>query len=521
MLLKFLRKKKNMKRIIWGLAILIIPAFVIWGAGTSDKKGRKGPNYAGKIFNRKVSFEEYADMWRVARDYLTRSFGGNIPSEVIDQMAWNRLILSEQAKRENIDTKDIEVAERIASFPAFQRDGVFDKKLYKAMLRDSVRAFEEKLRDDIRISKLREKVTARISVTDEEVKLAYKKKHEKIKASYISVPFKDFERDVRYQESDITEFYEGRKENFRTPEHINVKYIDIAFESFDKEVYIKEDQINRYFEEHISDFKKPDSEEMPTLDEAIKKDISERLALERKKSLAEELAYKVLDMVMDKNGLDEVAPLFTLESKETGFFSMQEEIPGIGWSYGFTSKAFELEPGEISNSLIKTDKAFYIIQLKEKKDSYIPEFREVRDSVIDTFTKERSIKFAEKKAKKLYLTLSPQGKGKGEGLEDIGLEIKQTDSMTRDGYIPTLGPAREFVEACASLETGQVAGPVKMQESWAIMRLDEYEDMDEVKFIEEKEDFKEGLLSRKKQEAFDKWFEELKKQANFVSHTLE
>ena len=55
MLLKFLRKRKNMKRIIWVLAILIIPAFVIWGAGTSDKKKRKGPDYAGKIFDRKVT----------------------------------------------------------------------------------------------------------------------------------------------------------------------------------------------------------------------------------------------------------------------------------------------------------------------------------------------------------------------------------------------------------------------------------------------------------------------------------
>jgi len=58
MLLKFLRKRKNMKRIMWALAILIIPAFVIWGAGTSEKRKEKGPSYAGKVFARKVSFEE-------------------------------------------------------------------------------------------------------------------------------------------------------------------------------------------------------------------------------------------------------------------------------------------------------------------------------------------------------------------------------------------------------------------------------------------------------------------------------
>ena len=102
MILRFLRKRKNMKRIMWALAILIIPAFVIWGAGSSGKSKRKGPDHAGKIFDKKISFEEYVDMWRVTRDNLTRSFGANIPLEFIDQMTWNRIILLEAAKREGI-----------------------------------------------------------------------------------------------------------------------------------------------------------------------------------------------------------------------------------------------------------------------------------------------------------------------------------------------------------------------------------------------------------------------------------
>ena len=263
---------------------------------------------------------------------------------------------------------------------------------------------------------------------------------------------------------------------------------------------------------------------MPTLDETIKKGISEKLAMEKKKSLAEELAYTVLDKALDKKNLDEAASPFALETKETGFFDMQQEIPGIGWSYEFTKKGFELEPEEIPNVLIKADNGFYIIQLKEKKESYLPLFAEVRDSVIESYIKSESIKLSEKKAKKVYLAikneLSPT-----EGFEnivrEIGLEPKQTDFITRDGYIATLGPAREFVEACVSLKTSQIAGPVKMLESWVIARLDEYEDIDEVKFIEEKKGFREELLSRKKEAAFDKWFEGLKKEANFVSHTSE
>ncbi|MBU4458206.1 MAG: hypothetical protein KJ902_05615, partial [Candidatus Omnitrophica bacterium] len=67
----------------------------------------------------------------------------------------------------------------------------------------------------------------------------------------------------------------------------------------------------------------------------------------------------------------------------------------------------------------------------------------------------------------------------------------------------------------------ETSSPIKMQESWVIVKLDEYKDIDETKFIEEKEDFKNGLLEQKKQEAFDEWFERLKKEADFVSYTAE
>lgn len=516
MLLKFLRKKKNMKRIVWGLAIIIIPAFVVWGAGSSGKKRGKGPDYAGKIFNKKISFDEYADMWRVTRDQVIRSFGNNAPPEFIDQMAWNRLLLLEAAKREKIVANDSEVVERITSAPAFQRDGKFDKKLYKSMLGQAAHSWENKLRDDILISKLREKITSSVSVTDEEVKKEYRKKFEKIKASYISMLSSEFEKDVRYQESDLIKFYRENKASLIRPDEVDIKYIEILFSQFDKELYVDEEAIKRYFEEHISDYKNPDSEEMPVLDEAIKNSVSEKLSMEKKISLAEELSYKALDNLLDKKDIEKTAQIFALQTKETGFFNMQQEVPGIGWSYEFTKKSFELDDGEISNVLIKTDKGFYMIQLKERKASYMPEFSETRDSVITSYTKNKSIELSEKEAKKIHARIK-----NGQTFESIGKEIKETALITRNDYIPALGPAKDFVEACALLKIGEIAGPIKMPETWAIPRLDEYQDMDDVKFIEEKESFAEELLAKKKQDSFNKYFEELKKKANFVSYTLE
>ncbi|MFA4991999.1 MAG: peptidylprolyl isomerase, partial [Candidatus Omnitrophota bacterium] len=336
MLLKFLRKRKNMKMIMWGIAILIIPAFVIWGSGTSDKKkeGNK-PDYAGRIFDKKISYDEYGDMWNVARDYAVKTFGNNAPAELIDQLAWDRIILLEDARRRKILVKDSEVVNAIASSPLFQKNGSFDKKLYKSMLGDAARAFEERLRDDLLISKLRETIIGPISISEDEAKKEFKKNFEKIKLSYIVMPFSDFEKDARYAEQDLLSFYDRNKNEFKKPEQVNVGYIEIPFAGFEPDTRVTDDEIKRYFEEHLSEFKKPDSDEAPALDDAIKNEITAKLSFKKKISMAEELAYKTLDEAIAKKELAAPARSNSLEVKETGLFTMQDEIPGIGWSYEF------------------------------------------------------------------------------------------------------------------------------------------------------------------------------------------
>ena len=522
MLLKFLRKRKNMKRIMWALAILIIPAFVIWGSGTSDKKREKGPDYAGRIFNKKISFEEYTDMWNVMRDYAFKSFGNNIPTELIDELAWSRLILLEEAKRENIYAKDSEVVEKIASFPAFQRNGFFDKKLYKSMLSDTARAFEEKLRDDIIISKIRENVTKGVWVNDEEVRKEYEFKFKKVGVSYVSIPFSGFEKDVTYKEPDLIKFYDFNKEIFRKAEEVNVKYIQILFSDFKNQVTVTDEEIKKYFEEHLPDYKKPDSSETPALDENIKNDIHEKLSLEKAKSLVEERAYKVLDEAIKKKSLEESAGLFFTDVKETGFFSGEREIPGIGWSYEFIKTSFELNPDDISKILIKLDNGLCIIQLKEKKKPYIPEFREVKELAAQAYIKDASIKLSKNNAEKFLSDINNEIKNGGtfeDAVKKYGLQVKQTEFLTEDSYIPDLGPAKEILKTALSSKIGQILGLIKGLNAWVILRPDEFQQIDETKFLEERDKFKEAVLSAKKEQTFDKWFQELKRKTGFISFT--
>jgi len=502
---------------MWALAILIIPAFVIWGAGTSGKDKGNKPDYAGKLFGKKISYEEYGNMWNVARDYAVKSLGNNAPAEYIDQITWSRIILIEGAKRENLSVTDKEVVESLASFPAFRRNGSFDKKLYKSMLGDTARQLEEKLRDDLLISKLKNKTTAGINVTDQEVKDEYKNKFEQTKLFYVLIPFSDFEKDVAYKDSDLENFYNQDSEAFKKSDQVDVKYLEIPYSRFESEVTIKDGQIQRFFEEHITDFKNPDSNENSILDDKLKNSIREKLALQRKISLAEELGYNVLDQINQKKNLEEPANSNSLAIKETGFFSADDEIPGIGWSYEFVKTSFELEKNQINNMLIKTDNALYIIQLKNKKGPYVPDYAEVKDAVKKAFLKEESIKLSGKKSKKIYLDIA--GEKFEASVKKYGLEAKQTDFITRDSYIPEIGPAKEFVDAADSVKIGGVSKPFKTFRGWVMLAPIQVKPIDEVKFMEEKSKFKEALLAGKKEQEFGKYFQDLQKQSGFISYT--
>ncbi|MDD5097003.1 MAG: SurA N-terminal domain-containing protein, partial [Candidatus Omnitrophica bacterium] len=56
-MLRILRNKKTAKKIWIGLAIIIIPAFALWGFGSSSSNEDEKP--VGKIFGKNITALEY------------------------------------------------------------------------------------------------------------------------------------------------------------------------------------------------------------------------------------------------------------------------------------------------------------------------------------------------------------------------------------------------------------------------------------------------------------------------------
>jgi len=529
-MLSMLRKKKTMKRLLWGLAIIIIPAFVFWGAG-SALRGRQGASHAGKLFGRKISFEEYTDSFQAVRNKAIMMYGTNLneiyESLNLENQAWQRLILVKEARSQGIKISDKEVVEKIEGFPFFQSDEKFDTKAYEMILKQvfriEPRQFEEEIRDTLMIAKLQESVTEGLDVSDEDLLDEYKKENEKSKIAFIMIKPRKFEDDVKIDETTLKKYYEDNLEAFRVQEQLNCEYLGFEFADYQADIEATDEEIQQYYDENRNDFD-PDKE----FDE-VKAMAKNSLILKKARDKALLAAEKIDLKLIDKNKrLEEVAKENDLTIKETGLFERGRSIPQIGWFPELVKKASRLKVGARSE-LIKSKGGFakghYIIRLKEKKASYIPDFKEVEEDVKRLVTRRESTNLAAKEANRLHRKIMEITTANEITLQEAAKQIKRTveepDPFTRNEYVKGLGSATELGEAAFTLEIGKISPVIRTRAGHCIFTVLEVLSVDETAFEEEKEEFSKKVLDRKKMKAINEWYTKVFERADLTNNLLE
>jgi len=145
--------RKNTKVIIW----TVVLSFVLWGGvsvGTSlQKKGR----YAGEVFNKPVTFQEFNSFHQSAQIFSFTDDNNQDP-DVLRHKAWQNLIYSREAKRLKIKVSDDEVRRELRRILEAQGLANATPEMYKRWLRSAARMeakdFEKQLREILRVQKL-------------------------------------------------------------------------------------------------------------------------------------------------------------------------------------------------------------------------------------------------------------------------------------------------------------------------------------------------------------------------------
>ncbi len=527
MLFKNLRK--HTKTIMWAIAIFIVPAFVIWNIGSAVKNRRSG--FAGKIFNKKVAWKDFTlEKHAVHNDIWMRH--GDQPEQYtnIDEQTWTRLIILEEAKKAKIKVSNKELLEFIKNLPVFKYAKLAPENyamIIARVFQQTAAEFENGIRHTIMINKLMEKLTEDLIVSDAEVENAYRKEFEQASASYIVIEPEIFQETVLTDnEEDLKSYYENNKEKFRTQEQVNVKYIQINLEQFKDTIQITEERMKKYYENNKNEFKiqKDDTQKDSPAEyksfEQVSELIKDKLLEKEMINQASGLSRTIMNKLYGEADFDEVAQEHGLIAKETGPFSMFDQIPDIGLSFPFLKAAFSLKTGEVSQ-IIKTPTAFYILKPIKKIAPYIPEYKDVVTEVKELYKQAQAEKLARQKGEQVRAELLDLIKEKKisfkKACEELGFTVKEADNITRAGYIPGLGFSKEFAEAAFGLDKDDISALVKTQPGFCLISLNEIKPLDMNKFKEKKAEYSRKVLNAKKAEFLNNWFESVKLKANAQS----
>ncbi len=468
-MLKILRKKGVMKRILWVIAVLIIISFGLFGQSYRLSQNKLGQS-AGKIFNQKVSIDDYQRTAKQTEIQAMMLYGQNF-KEIknflnLNSETWDRIILLHEVKRLRIKVSDEELIKTIESYSFFKRNEKFDEQLYEVILKHifniAPTVFEESTRDSLKIQKLLKQKTANVSLTDEEALKAYQEQNEKVQVSYVLINADQFLNQVTFDETAAQEYYLAHRNEFALPPMINV-----AFIRFD-------------FAKHIE------------------------------KSAALARAELIADILRKSKSFEQAAKEQNLTIETTGFFSQEKPALKYGWPFPAIFKIFQMRNNDVSDP-IETADGYHIVWIQERRDSIIPEYEDAKDTVKETWIKYKAQELAKVKAEEILQSIKDESaKYKIPDFVEIAkqkkLVVKQTPLFTREQYLPDLGESKTFKESAFKLTENQpLSSVVELGQGQCIQHLDHKELVSEEDFNKGKEEFTKTLLEEKKTKVFNEF----------------
>jgi peptidyl-prolyl cis-trans isomerase D len=251
---------------------------------------------------------------------------------------------------------------------------------------------------------------------------------------------------------------------------------------------------------------------MKSLDEANKQ-ITETLTNMVTADLAHEKGLSLIDQMPYDVDLVKYASEHKVPIKHTDYFSQNENIPGIGNDDKLRQSLFSLEKGDVSE-LVEFENEFYIIQIADNKPSYLPELDEVKKKVEEDF-KLHLAQIEAKSTAESFLAQLKEGKNWDELAKKNQLTPKSSNFITRNDVVPDIGYNPGFQEAAFSLNENKKY-PEDVVESTRgsfVIRWEDKKGIDETKYLEEKEDYRQSLTMARDQILIGGWLENLKKKA--------
>ncbi len=455
------------------------------------------------------AYENLLDMYRekigrALTEELIKSL--NIKRQAFDNLI-NQEVLLNKAEDMNIRISNDDVRNVILSYPAFQRNGVFDNRLYEQSLRANrmtPQQFEDIQKKLMLTTQVENLIQDGIHISDEEALDFYRLQNQKLNLDYIQISPASYTAGIKPSKEELDSFLKANKGRFQVPEQLQIKYLAFTAGDYASDISLSEAEIADYYERKREQFKKNDK--IIPLADVRDKIISEIKQIVGMNKALEE-AKKAHDTIYQEENFDRYATQKKFQVHTVDFFVINDTPKELKSIKEIGKTLARLQDNEISR-VLQGDNGYYIIRVAARRAPYLPKLKDIENEVEKQYKHEEATKLAKKEADDLLSHLK-----KGEKIEALahnrGLRVFETGFFQPGGDIPKLGSSAEITEALFQLSS-KSPYPEKVyvvKEHYVIINLRDRSKADEGAFASQKEAIVDYLLKTKKTEAFRAWLE--------------
>ncbi|MDO3376726.1 SurA N-terminal domain-containing protein [Geoalkalibacter halelectricus] len=241
------------------------------------------------------------------------------------------------------------------------------------------------------------------------------------------------------------------------------------------------------------------------------------LRQEEARQLAIQRAMDAFNQHRHTGDLETAARVNNLEIQETGLFTRDGIIDGIGRAPQIAVAAFSLTGGQLARPAILPD-SVYLFKIKERRESRLPDLDEVRAQVEEAYRQEKAAEFARQAATD-FLAQLRQDNGDLEQLaRQKNLPVQETGRFPKayESFIPRIGENAALATAAFALETpGSVIPEVfEVDQRFIVAALKEFKPADPSLLDDNlKATLRASLKERKQDEALEAEVEALRRTA--------
>ncbi len=463
----------------------------------------------------------------------------------------------------------------LRSNKSFQTDGVFDLTKYKSALRDPAndwRPVEDYVRSFLPFEKLQQQIAAAVIATPEEVRWEYLKQNEKVKVNYIFFdPNMISDDEITLSETAVEQYYQENKENYSEPEKRKIDYVifpivptpydsqAVMDDALDLIEQLKEggdfaELADAYSEDPGSKKRggdlgffgkgamvKPFEEAAFSADTGdivgpvrssfglhVIKVAEKKVEDDEEKVKASHILLKYTASNQTRGDISTKASLFAMDALEIGFAETAQKdslkiessplfvngvsIPGIGIARNFNLWTFSGNLGDLKEEPFDTDRGYIIAKISGIQGKRIKPLEEVQILIRNILIRAEKKKLTGRVAAEIRSKMLLSSDFKDIADRD-SLELKETNLVTRNDFIPQVGKEPAFIGTAFRLQPKEISQPVETTRGYYLIQTIETIPINEAEYEKMKNFLSQQILINKKQQAFIEWYNNLKNNA--------